>query len=126
VHFPGRNSRSVNSQHSWVAVAAMETRERILRKIGSSPIFRWFVGKFLMVKWRRMQQVPEVQERIKALSATAPNSAAVLSPPLILFSELSAVMFLLLLVLFWRHNQTATSVGIPSGNARSSTNAVAL
>jgi hypothetical protein len=126
VHFPGRNSRSVNSKHSWVEVAAMETRERILRKIGSSPIFRWFVGKFLMVKWRRMQQVPEVQERIKALSAAAPNSAAVLSPPLILFSELSAVMFLLLLVLFWKHNQTATSVGIPSGNARSSADAVAL
>ncbi|PYT83792.1 MAG: hypothetical protein DMG40_02335 [Acidobacteria bacterium] len=35
------------------------------------------------------------------------HSAAVFSPPLILFSALSAVMFLLLLVLFWRHNQSA-------------------
>jgi hypothetical protein len=35
------------------------------------------------------------------------NSAAVLSPPLTLFALLSAVTFLLLLVLFWRHNQSA-------------------
>jgi hypothetical protein len=34
------------------------------------------------------------------------NSSAVLSPPLILFSRLSAITFLLLLVLFWMHNQT--------------------
>ena len=34
------------------------------------------------------------------------NSSAVLSPPLILFSGLSVVTFLLLLVLFWRHNQS--------------------
>ena len=33
------------------------------------------------------------------------NSAAVLSPPLVLWSGLSAITFLLLLVLFWRHNQ---------------------
>ena len=33
---------------------------------------------------------------------------------------------LLLLVLFWRQNQTATNVGTPSGTARSSANAVAL
>ena len=35
------------------------------------------------------------------------HSSAVLSPPLILFSRLSAATFLLLLVLFWRHNQSA-------------------
>ena len=35
------------------------------------------------------------------------DSAAVLSPPLVLWSGLSAVTFLLLLVLFWRHNQFA-------------------
>src|SRR5216110_2610708 len=35
------------------------------------------------------------------------NSPAVFSPPLILFSLLSAITFLLLLVLFWRHNQFA-------------------
>ena len=35
------------------------------------------------------------------------NSAAVLSPPLTLFALLSAGTFLLLLVLFWRHNQFA-------------------
>ena len=34
------------------------------------------------------------------------NSAAVLSPPLVLWSGLSAVTFLLLLVFFWRHNQS--------------------
>jgi len=35
------------------------------------------------------------------------DSAAVLSPPLVLWSGLSAITFLLLLVLFWRHNQFA-------------------
>jgi hypothetical protein len=34
------------------------------------------------------------------------NSADVLSPPLTLFALLSAAAFLLLLVLFWRHNQS--------------------
>ena len=34
------------------------------------------------------------------------NSSAVLSPPLTLFAPLSAATFLLLPVLFWRHNQT--------------------
>ena len=34
------------------------------------------------------------------------HSYAVLSTPLILFSRLSAATFLLLLVLFWRHNRT--------------------
>jgi len=34
------------------------------------------------------------------------NPPAVLSPPLILFSGLSAATFLLLLVLFWRHNES--------------------
>jgi hypothetical protein len=34
------------------------------------------------------------------------NSAAVLSPPLARFAFLSAATFLLLLVLFWRHNQS--------------------
>jgi hypothetical protein len=33
------------------------------------------------------------------------NTIAVLSPPLTLFALLSAATFLLLLVLFWRHNQ---------------------
>ena len=33
------------------------------------------------------------------------NSAAVWSPPLTLFALLSAATFLLLLALFWRHNQ---------------------
>jgi len=40
------------------------------------------------------------------INAITRNSAAVLSPPLVLWSGLSAVTFLLLLVLVWRHNQT--------------------
>jgi hypothetical protein len=40
------------------------------------------------------------------VNAITRNSSAVLSPPLIVFSWLSAVTFLLLLVLFWRHNQS--------------------
>jgi len=35
------------------------------------------------------------------------SSSAVLSPPLTLFSLLSAATFLLLLVVFWTHNQSA-------------------
>jgi hypothetical protein len=34
------------------------------------------------------------------------NSSAVLSPPLTLFALLSAATFVLLLVLFWRHNES--------------------
>jgi hypothetical protein len=41
------------------------------------------------------------------INSIAKNSSAVLSPPLTLFALLSAATFLLLLVLFWRHNQSA-------------------
>ena len=40
-----------------------------------------------------------------SINAVPKDSAAVLSPPLTLFALLSAATFLLLLVLFWRHNQ---------------------
>ena len=39
------------------------------------------------------------------IKTIAKNSAAVLSPPLTLFALLSAATFLLLVVLFGRHNQ---------------------
>jgi len=39
-------------------------------------------------------------------NAITKDSAAVVSPPLTLFALLSAATFLLLLVLFWRHNQS--------------------
>ena len=39
------------------------------------------------------------------INAVIKNSAAIPSPPLAVFSGLSAVTFLLLLVLVWRHNQ---------------------
>jgi len=38
--------------------------------------------------------------------AITKNSPAVLSPPLTLFTLLSAARFLLLLVLYWRHNRS--------------------
>ena len=41
------------------------------------------------------------------INSITKNSAAVLSPPLNLFTLLCAATFLLLLVLFWRHNQSA-------------------
>ena len=47
----------------------MDTRRRILRKIGSWPITHWVVRKLLAVKRRRMHKAPEVQQRIKAISA---------------------------------------------------------
>ena len=43
---------------------------------------------------------------VSYINAVTKNSAAVLSPPLTLFALLSAVTFLLLLVLFWRQNQS--------------------
>jgi hypothetical protein len=55
-------------------------------------------------KWRRL-----ISEQARSgQTVTTFNSSAVLSPPLILFlfSGLSAVTFLLLLVLLWTNNQT--------------------
>ena len=51
----------------------MDTRERILRKIGSLPITHWVLRKLLAVKGRRMHKAPEVQQRIKGISAAAPH-----------------------------------------------------
>ena len=56
----------------------------------------WCVLVFLSVGWI-----------VFYISTITKRFSAVLSPPLILFSGLSAVTFLLLLVLFWRHNQPA-------------------
>jgi len=76
----------------------------------------WWALAFLSIDWI-----------VFYINAITKNSAAVLWPPLILFSALSAVTFLRLLVLFWRRNQSVyTSVGILNGNARSSASAVAL
>ena len=55
----------------------------------------WWVLVFLSIGWI-----------VFYMNTGAKNSAAVLSPPLTLFALLSAATFLLLLVLFWRHNQT--------------------
>jgi hypothetical protein len=52
----------------------MDIRERILRKIGSWPITHWVLRKFCMVMGRRLHKAPEVQERLKALSATEPQT----------------------------------------------------
>ena len=55
----------------------------------------WWALMFLSIGWI-----------VFYINAVTKNSAAVLSPPLTLFALLSAAMFLLLLVLSWRHNQT--------------------
>jgi hypothetical protein len=52
----------------------MDTRERILRKIGSWPITHRVMRKLLAVKFHRIQKAPEVQERLKALSAATPDT----------------------------------------------------
>jgi hypothetical protein len=54
----------------------------------------WWALMFLSIGWL-----------ICYISSITKNSAAVLSPPLMLFSLLSAATFLLLLILFWRHNE---------------------
>ena len=55
----------------------------------------WWALVFLSIGWI-----------IFYINTITKNSAAVLSPPLVLWSGLSAVTFLMLLVLFWRHNQS--------------------
>jgi hypothetical protein len=81
---------------------------------GPSQLILWWVLVFLSIGWI-----------VFYINAVTKNSAAVFSPPLTLFALLSAATFLLLLVLFWRHNQithtirSPTSVGIPTGNVRS-------
>jgi hypothetical protein len=54
----------------------------------------WWALVFLSIGWI-----------VSYINTGTKNSSAVLSPPLILFSGLSAATLLLLLVLFWRHNQ---------------------
>jgi len=55
----------------------------------------WWALAFLSIGWI-----------IFYINTITKNSAAVLSPPLTLFALLSVPTFLLLLVLFWRHNQS--------------------
>ena len=58
-------------------------------------LIRWWVVVFLSIGWI-----------VFYINTGTENSTAVLSPRFILFSGLSAVTFLLLLILLWRHNQT--------------------
>ncbi|PYT94797.1 MAG: hypothetical protein DMG38_29235 [Acidobacteria bacterium] len=55
----------------------------------------WWALVFLSIGWI-----------IFYINAITRNSSGVLSPPLTLFALLSAATFLLLLVLFWRHNRS--------------------
>jgi uncharacterized membrane protein YhaH (DUF805 family) len=57
-------------------------------------LFLWWALVFLSIGWM-----------VFYTNTITKNSAAVLSPPLILFALLFAATSLLLLVLFWRHNQ---------------------
>ena len=58
-------------------------------------LIRWWALAFLSIGWI-----------VFYINTLTQNSAAVLSPGLTFFALLSAATFLLLLVLFWRHNQT--------------------
>ena len=75
----------------------------------------WWTLLFLSIGWL-----------IFYINTIIRNSSAILSPPSILFSGLSAVTLLLLLVLLWRHNQSAYKRRYSSGNVRSSASAVGL
>jgi len=55
----------------------------------------WWAVAFLSIGWI-----------VSYRNTITTNSPAVLSPPLTLFALLSAATFLLLLVVFWRHNHT--------------------
>ena len=50
----------------------------ILRKIGSWPITHCVTRKLLAVKWLRRHKVPEVEQRIEAISAAAPPARSTL------------------------------------------------
>jgi len=52
----------------------MDMRERIARKIGSWPITQWVGKKLAKAMWRKLHKAPEVQKRIEAFRATAPNT----------------------------------------------------
>ena len=65
-------------------------------KLSYQKLIRWSALAFLSIGWI-----------VFYMNTGAKNSAAVLSPPLALFALSSAATFLLLVVLFWRHNQTA-------------------
>ena len=68
-----------------------------------SPPVKWSYRKLIL--WWALMFV-SIGWIIFYINTIAGNSSAVLSPPLIRFSRLSAAMFLLLLALFWRHNQS--------------------
>jgi hypothetical protein len=78
------------------------SQQSILSKQLSPPVkwpyrklILWWALVFLAIGW--------IVFYIKTITQ---NSASVLSPPLTLFSLLSAVTLLVLLFLFWRHNQS--------------------
>ena len=78
------------------------SHQSVLSKQLSPPV-KWSYRK-LILRW--VLVFPSIGWIVFYISSITKNSAAVLSPPLILFALLSAATFLLLLVLFWRHNQS--------------------
>jgi len=51
----------------------MDLPKRVLIKICSTRPYRWVMRKILMAMMHKGQKAPEVQERIKALQAAAPE-----------------------------------------------------
>ena len=68
-----------------------------------NPPVKWSYRKLIL--WWALVFLP-IGWIVFYINTITKNSAAVLSPPLTLFALLSAGTFLLLLVLFWRHNQS--------------------
>ena len=75
--------------------SALSQRLRPPVKWSYRKLFLWWAVMFLSIGWI-----------IFYIDTFTRNSSAVLSPPLIRFSLLSAATFLVLMILFWRHNQS--------------------
>jgi hypothetical protein len=96
---------SPESQDSDFVVGKATTRafhQSVLSKQLNPPV-KWSYRKLIL--WWALVFLP-IGWIIFYINTGTNNCSAVLSPPLILFSGLSAITFLLLLVLFRRHNQS--------------------
>ena len=100
----------------------------------SREVQRWASGRFQFNTEGRVVEMDIQHAALVSVSigwivfyinAVTGTSGAILSAPLVLFSGLSALMFLLLRFFSGGTISSLTNAGTPSGNARCSANAVA-
>ena len=101
---PNILKRSVSSVAQVIGEATTRGAHQSVPSKQLSPPVKWSYRKLIL--WWALVFL-SIGWIIFYINTIAGNSSAVLSPPLIRFSLLSAATFLLLLALFWRHNQSA-------------------